>query len=340
VIGHSAFQPVRLPEAVWAGQDAVTALRDRRIGQLFVLARRHAGASQARIAAATGLNQSEVSRIQRGDRRVTGIEVLERIADGLGMPDAARLTLGLAPVCRHRHGSPAQLPPVPSGFAGRAADLAWLTDRAAGGRMLITGPDGVGKTTLALVWSHAVAPTFPGGQLYADLRGSGPDPVHPGDALAAWLRALDPDGVRMPPTVEERTARYRSLLAGRRMLVVVDDVASEAQLRPLLPGDAGCLLVATSRDRVDGVVIREGVPALRLTGLTTEDAVELLARVVGRSRLDAEPTAVGQLVDLCHRVPLPLRVAAARLAEDPGQPVSSLVAELAASTPLGRSRVA
>jgi hypothetical protein len=124
------------------------------------------------------------------------------------------------------------------------------------------------------------------------------------------------------------------------MLMLVDDVASEAQLRPLLPGDAGCLLVATSRDRCDGLVVREGVPALRLTGLTADDAVELLARVVGRSRIDAEPSAVGRLVDLCDRIPLPLRVAAARLAERPGQPMSSLVAELTASTPLRGPRVA
>ncbi|MEV6603097.1 helix-turn-helix domain-containing protein [Kutzneria sp. NPDC051319] len=340
MIGHSAFQPVRLPDAVWSSQDTVAVLRDRRIGQLFVLARRHAGASQARIAAATGLNQSEVSRIQRGDRRVAGIEVLERIADGLDMPDAARLALGLAPVCRHRYGSPAHLPPAPSGFAGRSAELAWLAEHAAGGRTLITGPDGAGKTTLALVWSHAVAHSFPDGQLYADMRGSGPDPVHPGDALAAWLRALDPDEARMPPTVEERTARCRTLLAGRRMLMLVDDVASGTQLRPLLPGDAGCLLVATSRDRVDDLVVRDGVPALRLTGLTTDGAVELLARVVGRSRIEAEPTAVRRLVDLCDRIPLPLREAAARLAERPGQSVSSLVADWTATTPLRGPRVA
>src|SRR3954470_17256675 len=126
---HALVQPVRLPDAVWTSEQTRELLRTRRVGELFLLAKKHAGASQARIAAATGLNQGEVSRIQRGDRLVTAIDVLERVADGLAMPDPARVLLGLAPV---HPGQPlvvpAQLPPVVSGFVGRARELAWLKE--------------------------------------------------------------------------------------------------------------------------------------------------------------------------------------------------------------------
>jgi hypothetical protein len=217
---QEGFLPI-LPAAVWSSEETRALLRDRRIGQLFLLAKKHAGASQARIAAATGLNQGEVSRIQRGERWVTAIDVLERIADGFAMPDPARVLLGLAPGDWVPEDDPpervvpapavvvtAQLPPVVSGFVGRSTELSWLKEHRLAGCVVVTGPAGIGKTALAVAWARTVIPEFPDGQLYVE-------EADPADALAGLLRAL---GAKVPPTLPERTALFRSVLAGKRVL--------------------------------------------------------------------------------------------------------------------------
>jgi hypothetical protein len=305
---HALVQPVRLPDAVWTSEQTQALLRTRRVGELFLLAKKHAGASQARIAAATGLNQGEVSRIQRGDRWVTAIDVLERIADGLAMPDQARVLLGLAPV--HRPLTvPAQLPPAVSGFGGRAREQAWLKDHRDAGCVLVTGPGGMGKTALALAWAHRAS--FPDGQLFVDMTD-----LDPADALAGFLRAL---GGPVPPTVRERTAAFRSLLAGRRMLVVVDNAASAGQVLPLLPGSSGCLVVVTSRDPLDDLVVRAGAAALRLGPLPPDEALDLVVRVAGRARVEADPDQAAAVVERGGGSPLALRAAAVQLGEAPVQ---------------------
>jgi hypothetical protein len=321
---HAVFQPVRLPDPVWSSADTQELLRERRVGQLFLLAKKYAGASQARIAAATGLNQGEVSRIQRGDRWVTAIDVLERIADGFAMPDPARILLGLAPVGVIRpRVVPEQLPPAVSGFAGRSAELAWLKDQS--GCVVVSGPGGMGKSALAVAWAHQA--DFPDGRLYVDMRDTDPE-----DALAGLLRAL---GAQVPPTLRERTAEFRSLLAGRHMLVLLDDAVSADQVRPLLPGSPGCMVVVTSREPLGDLVVREGAIPLRLGPLPEDEALDLVTRVAGRRRVEADPAMAAAVVEESGRVPLALRAAAVRLGQEERRPAKVRWPVVAATVGVG-----
>jgi DNA-binding SARP family transcriptional activator/tetratricopeptide (TPR) repeat protein len=233
---------------------------------------------------------------------------------------------------------PRQLPAAVAHFAGRAAELAELTallDRSAGqapGALVISaigGTAGVGKTALALHWAHHVAGRFPDGQMYVNLRGYDPDqPVTAADALARFLRALGVPGQDIPPGEDERAARYRSLLAGRRMLVVLDNAGSAEQVRSLLPGSSGCVAMVTSRDALTGLVARDGAARLDLDLLPLRDAVGLLRALVG-ARVDADPEAAALLAQQCSRLPLALRVAAELAGTRAGVPLARLVDELA-----------
>jgi hypothetical protein len=186
---------------------------------------------------------------------------------GPGRPQPGRPQPGRPPPGRPPAGGPAG----PDRLIGRTAELAELTgllDQAAAQTVVISviaGPAGAGKTALARHWARQVRDRFPDGQLYLNLRGHGPGPaVAPADALAEFLAAL---GGRAPAELEERAARYRSLLAGRRMLVVLDDAASAEHVRPLLPGAAGCAALVTSRDPLIGLVARDGARRLDLEPL-------------------------------------------------------------------------
>ncbi|WP_243707239.1 BTAD domain-containing putative transcriptional regulator [Micromonospora sp. KC606] len=233
---------------------------------------------------------------------------------------------------------PAQLPADVAGFTGRAADLHRLDQMMGGGSgdapqaVVITaigGAAGVGKTSLAVHWAHRVADRFPDGQLYVNLRGYDPEqPMPAGDALARFLTALGVTGQNIPLDVEERAARYRSELAGRRMLILLDNVASAAQVRPLLPGTGSCLVVVTSRDSLAGLVAVQGAHRLDLDLLPTAEAVALLRRLVGQ-RIQAEPEAAEALAEQCARLPLALRVAAELVMSRPDSTLADLVAELA-----------
>ncbi|MFD9736577.1 BTAD domain-containing putative transcriptional regulator [Umezawaea sp. NPDC059074] len=223
----------------------------------------------------------------------------------------------------------AQLPAELGGFAGRHAVLAELdTLSVATGPVVvaaITGAAGVGKTALALHWAHRVRARFPDGQLYLNLRGTG-SPLPPSHALARLLSDL---GVAEVPTeVDAAAAAYRSALAGRRVLVVLDDAANAVQVRPLLPGSPGCLVLVTSRDRLDGLVAREGARRIGLDVLTPEDALVVLEQVVGSARIAAEPAAAADVVELCARLPLALRIAAANLVGRPGLRIADYAATL------------
>jgi DNA-binding SARP family transcriptional activator/tetratricopeptide (TPR) repeat protein len=235
---------------------------------------------------------------------------------------------------------PRQLPAAPRHFTGRQGELGLLTgllrpsqqaDLPAGTVVIsaIGGMAGVGKTALAVHWAHRAAGRFPDGQLYVNLRGYDPGrPVPPGDALAGLLRSLGVPGQDIPPEQDDRAARYRSLLAGRRMLIVLDNAGSAEQVRPLLPGTGACAVVVTSRDALAGLVARDGAGRLDLDVLPPQDAVALLRTLIG-ARVDAEPEAAAELADQCGRLPLALRVMAELAASRPAVPLAALAAELA-----------
>ncbi|MFI6182657.1 BTAD domain-containing putative transcriptional regulator [Nonomuraea sp. NPDC051191] len=216
--------------------------------------------------------------------------------------------------------TPAQLPPGPGQFTGRTAQLRLLDplgtggDPASGGTSIavLTGAGGSGKTALALHWAHRDRHRFPDGQLYVDLRGhSAERPLLPIEALGRFLRGLGVPAERVPGTVEEASAAYRSLLADRRVLVVLDNAGSEEQVRPLLPGGPRCATVITSRDRLDGLVARDGAIPVPLGMLSTGEAVTLFGGLLGGERLAAERDAALDLARACGRLPLALRIAAA-----------------------------
>ena len=242
---------------------------------------------------------------------------------------------------------PAQLPGDVDVFTGRAAELAELdrlltaaptqtgaTDAIGGSSTAVvisavSGTAGVGKTALALRWAHRVRAGFPDGQLYVNLRGYDPDqPLSPGYVLAGFLRALGVPGADIPPELDERAASYRSLLDGRRMLIVLDNAATVEQVRPLLPGTPSALVVVTSRDALAGLVARHGARRLDLDLLPPEDAVALLRALIG-GRAEAEPDAAVALAGQCVRLPLALRVAAELTVARSATSLAELVAELA-----------
>ncbi|MUL42647.1 AfsR family transcriptional regulator [Streptomonospora sp. PA3] len=228
---------------------------------------------------------------------------------------------------------PAQLPPDISDFTGRGEEVARLRARLGasadpGGEpgpvvvSAVAGMGGVGKTALALRVAHAAAADFPDGRLYADLRGAQETPADPAQVLAGFLHAVGVEGAALPGPLEERSALFRSLLAGRRMLVVLDDAGSERQVRPLVPGAPGCAVLITSRARLTGL---EGAHLVDLDVLEPAQALELFTRIVGGERAAAEPDAAAEIVRLCGNTPLAVRIAGARLNGRPRWPLSRLV---------------
>ncbi len=232
---------------------------------------------------------------------------------------------------------PRQLPALVRHFSGRGAELAALTSMlddadGTGQTVVITalsGTAGVGKTALAVQWAHQVADRFPDGQLYVNLRGHDPgEPMAAADALAILLRAAGVPGQEIPAEEDERAARYRSLLAGRRMLVLLDNAGTAGQVRPLLPGTPGCAALITSRTALAALVARDGAQRLELDLLPLTEAAGLLRTLIG-GRADAEADAAERLAIQCARLPLALRVAAELVAARPDTSVSELTAELA-----------
>jgi DNA-binding SARP family transcriptional activator/tetratricopeptide (TPR) repeat protein len=232
---------------------------------------------------------------------------------------------------------PAQLPAAPPRFVGRAAQLARMDATLSGpaspaAPIAIEGMAGVGKTALAMHWAHRVRDRFPDGQLYVDMCGHAAEPpaspLPPAEVLARFLRALGVPAAQLPAGLDEAVASYRSLLADRRVLVVLDNVADPDQARPVLPGGRGCAALVTSRGRLTGLVAREGAVLLELDVLSAPEAVALLAAVAGRDSVAAEPSAAAELVELCGRLPLALRIGAANLAARPGRTLASYVSWL------------
>ncbi|MFD7940131.1 BTAD domain-containing putative transcriptional regulator [Streptomyces sp. NPDC059755] len=233
---------------------------------------------------------------------------------------------------------PAQLPHGTEVFTGRDAELdeAFALSGADGsgpGTVAISaigGMAGVGKTTLAVHWAHRVADRFPDGQLYVNLRGFDPSGavLDPGEAVRGFLGALGVPPERVPHGVDAQAALYRSVLAGRRVLVVLDNARDTEQVRPLLPGSPGCLTIVTSRDELHGLVAAHGAHSLVLRPFDAVQARDFLVRRLGAERVAAEPRAADEISELCAGLPLALACVAARAAGHPHFPLAAVAAEL------------
>jgi DNA-binding SARP family transcriptional activator/tetratricopeptide (TPR) repeat protein len=294
--------------------------------------------------------------LYRAGRGAEALAVYERtrqyLADALGNDPGPQLRLLHQQILRQdaqilgqepatvepaRPAAPAQLPADIAAFTGRAEQLRRLdalvpADHGARTVVItaIGGTAGVGKTALAVHWAHRVADRFPDGQLYVDLRGFGPGgtAMSPAEAIRGFLDALDVPPQRIPRDLAGQAALYRSMLAGRRVLVVLDNARDADQVRPLLPGSPGCLAVVTSRNQLSGLVAAEGAHPLALDLLTVAEARTMLAARLGGDRVSAEPEAVDEIVERCERLPLALAVVAARAAAHPDFPLAALAAEL------------
>ena len=261
-----------------------------------------------------------------GDEPTTGPPAADRPAAADPLGTARPPTTG-API-------PAQLPIMPADFTGRAAQVDELVGALTGPAhatpiCVIAGRSGTGKSTLALRVAHDVAPSFRDGQLYVNLRGWAEHPAAPVEVLGRFLRALGADPLSLPEDLDERAERFRSMVAGRRMLLVLDDAASEAQIRPLLPGCATSAVLITSRRRLLGLA---GASHWEIDVLEPDEALSLLGRVAGTARIAAEPDRAKELVSLCGCLPLAVRIVGARLAGRPHWTLASMAERLSDET--------
>ncbi|MFI2260100.1 BTAD domain-containing putative transcriptional regulator [Streptomyces tubercidicus] len=284
-----------------------------------------------------------------GPRPVAATTGQGPVPDGTGAADARggdapggdRARAGAADGARAGSGSaragaaPRLLPRPPARFLGRDEELAALTavlaDRTTGESPLavVAGPAGVGKTACAVQWAHQHAGSFPDGQLFADLRGFGEgDEAPPAEILRDFLLALGTPPERVPGSAQAASALFRSLVAERRLLVVLDNARSSAQVRPLLPGGPHCATVVTSRSRLDGLVATDCARPVGLQTLGHEEGAALLGAMLGPERVAEDPAAARELVDLCDGLPLALRAAAAQLTARPRWRLARLAAAL------------
>jgi tetratricopeptide (TPR) repeat protein len=317
---------------------AAEPLRER-VHELLMLALYRSGQQAAALAAYRNTHRQLVGelgiepgpalrelnlRIQRADPSLLLPGKSERgAAGGTRLPDAAP--------------RPRMLPAEAPGFTGRAAELAAVSallpeppdGDGAAPITVISGTAGVGKTALAVHWAHQHAGGFPGGQLYVNLRGFGPaDPLRPAEALRIFLDALAVPAAQIPATLDGRQSVYRSRLAGTKTLIVLDNAGGPDQVRPLLPGAPGCLVIVTSRNQLAGLIAADGAQSIVLDVLSSGEAHHVLARRLGPDRVAAEPAAAGELARLCARLPLALAVTGARAAARPDFTLTTLAAEL------------
>ncbi len=323
--------------------------------------RQAAGLTQEELADRSGLSARAIRSLERDRTRMPHPRTIELIAGGLGLTEAAVLML-IARYRVERYGGaelpagdgedlpagsgvvvPRQLPLAVVSFTGRRAELAvldaWLdrvTCEEAADAVVISvigGMAGVGKTALALHWGHRVAGRFPDGQLYVNLRGFDPagQPADAGQVVCGFLHALGVAPAQIPAALDGQVALYRSVLAGRRMLIVADNALSPAQVRPLLPGTPGSSVLVTSRHHLGGLAAAEGARVLSLDVLTEADAADLLSARLGPGRAAAEPAAVAELIRLCGGLPLALAIVAARAGQS-SWPLADLARQLSDSS--------
>ncbi|MER6629869.1 NB-ARC domain-containing protein [Streptomyces sp. NPDC000987] len=310
-------------------------------GPLLVALRMRAGMSQERLSHAAGVSVRALADLERGRSRGPQRRTVQALAAALGLDeDTAAELERAARLGRPRPRSAAgprthnvlALPRDINDFVARGPALArllTLVDGAAPATSpvsVVSGQPGLGKTTFAVHAAHRLASHFPDGQLAVDLHGMDPEPTTPRDALGSLLRAVGVNERAIPASTEDRSGLLRSVVRDRRLLLVLDNAASEDQVRPLLPGAGRCLTVVTSRHALAGL---EAVHRIDLALLRQEEAVELLSRIVGPERVGQEGRAARDLVELCGFLPLAVRIAGQRLASRPHERISKLTAQLA-----------
>jgi DNA-binding SARP family transcriptional activator/tetratricopeptide (TPR) repeat protein len=262
---------------------------------------------------------------------LSGDPLLRVDSEQLGGPPAARQE---NPGASYRPGVPRQLPATTADFVGGAklvqavqAALSDMQERSATGVVVIVGRPGIGKSAAATYIAHRLSTEyFPDGQLYCDLRGTGPEPLAAREVLGRFLRALGIPGPMIPEPLDERAEMYRTILATRRVLIVLDDASTERQIGPLLPGSGSCTVLVTSRARLTGL---PGCRRIELDVLTVDQALELCGRIIGDERVAREPDAARALVRTVGGLPLAVRIVAARLAARPHWTLASMVRRLA-----------
>jgi tetratricopeptide (TPR) repeat protein/transcriptional regulator with XRE-family HTH domain len=309
------------------------------LGDLLRQSRTAAGLTLEELAERSGLSVRAISDMERGrtvrPRRST-VEILSRVL-GLDMPDERP---AYQPAGTSRDGPvtvPRQLPAARQ-FVGRLDEQAVLLAMASrAGRedgavpiTAISGTAGVGKTALAVHWAHRAAAEFPDGQLYVNLRGFDPSgvPMAPAEAIRDFLAAFRVPPEQIPVSLAAQASLYRSLLAGKRILIILDNARDAAQVRPLLPGSPGCAVIVTSRSQLTSLVAAEGAHPIALDLLTSAEARQLLEGRLGKEGMRADPQAIADVIELCVHLPLALAVVAGRVAVESARPLSALAAEL------------
>jgi tetratricopeptide (TPR) repeat protein/transcriptional regulator with XRE-family HTH domain len=306
--------------------------------QRLVQRRKALGLTQEALAELIAVGRSTVVRWERGESEPLPW-IRPKLAWALKVSVDLLESLLAADEQRGDTATPRQLPAAVADFTGRAVELQELTQVLEAARAsrpgtvvisVIGGMAGVGKTALALHWAHRVAGLFPGGQLYVNLRGFDPSgtSVTAPEAIRGFLNALGVAPERVPASPEAQAGLYRSLLADRRMLIVLDNARDEQQVRPLLPACAGTLVLVTSRSQLTGLAATDGARLLSLDVLAHGEATELLAARIGPGRAAAQPRAVGEIAALSACLPLAVAIAAARAATRPSLPLAALASEL------------
>ncbi len=313
-------------------------------GDLVRKHRRRLVLSQEDVAGLSGVTVRGLRKIESGQIGAPRPATVRLLADAFGLAGEARdefFAAAQQPSTVKRVAQavvPALLPGDVPGFVGRAGALGQLDallDGPAGpaASVIITAVDGtagVGKTSLAVHWAHRARDRFPDGQLYINLRGFDPSGkiMTPEEAVNRFLGALAVSPSRMPMDAGAQADLYRTLLADRRMLILLDNARDADQVRPLLPGAPGCLVLVTSRNRLTSLIAAEGARPLPLDLLSFDEARDLLTRRLGEERVAAEPAAVSELISHCSRLPLALAIVAATAATQPEVPLAELVKQL------------